>query len=399
MKATQEFPATSAALPRARRQAKVLVVTSSVGAGHNAAARAIVAAMGLYAPEIGVESVDVLAHTPRSFRIFYAGGYTLAVTRFPALYGVGYRLKNRPQDQRRRVSERKRLWFERRAMRRFADYVLEAQPDLLVHTHFLAGPMIERMRRHGQLTTPQFVVVTDNALHRYWYCENVDRWFVPADFSAQPLRMWGIAPDTITVSGIPVHPKWTQPLERAKVLSDWNLPGDKRIVLLSGGTEFTCGPVTKLACQIVDSSPEAHVIVLAGRNKKLLAELAKLSESRDRLVGLSFTDRAHELVRVCSLMVTKAGGMTTTECLAGGAAMVLLRPLPGQEGGNAAYLAREGAAVVVRRWNEVASTVCHLLDDAAALGELTANAIRLYRPGAETIINEIRQAVNCPRPG
>ena len=373
------------------------MATASVGAGHNSAAHAIVAALGEADPGVRVEYLDVLTLTPWAFRAYYAGLYALVVTKLPWGYGLGYWFTNRPHRPTRSLTERRRLWTERRAMRRLADALLADPPDLIVHTHFLAPPVVARlMARHG-LPTRQMVVLTDNDAHRFWYSEGVERWFVPAEHCAEALGLWGIDPAAVTVSGIPVHPKWTRPLETARVRADWNLPPDRRIVLLAGGAEFTCAPIAKLACRIADSCPDACVVVLGGNNKRLLGRLAPLAAARpDRLLGVSFTDRANELVDVCSLMVTKAGGITTAECLAKGTPMVLLKPVPGQEAANARYFQRQGAAVIVRRPAQVAPAVRRLLSDPAELQALGDNAARLYRPAAQTIVAAVREALGRP---
>ena len=256
-------------------------------------------------------------------------------------------------------------------------------------TRFSASTVVGRMISRGHLKARQLVVVTDIQVHRFWYSENVHHWFVPADFSADLLRRWGIRDEQITVSGIPIHPKWTESLDRGKIMEDWQLPTDKKIILLAGGTDFTCGPIVKTAQEILQACPNACVIVLAGRNKRLLANLSQAATSNPRLKPLSFTDRAHELVEVASLMVTKAGGITTAECLAKGRAMVLMNPVPGHERGNAEYLARQGAAVIARKDDEVAETVRRLLADQDALKELSTNARRLHRPATQTIVESI----------
>ena len=372
------------------RAAKVLVVTASVGAGHNSAARAIVSSLQERAPDVEVPYLDLLPMTPWAFRTYYAGGYAFTVTRFPFFYGVGYALTNRPHRPGRGLGEWPRLRNERRAMKKFARYLVDSSPDLVVHTHFLAPPLMGRMIGRGELSAPQITVVTDNDTHRYWYAENVDHWFVPADSCAEHLRTrWGIPGDRITVSGIPVHPKWTRPVDRARALAEWNLPSDKRIVLISGGVEFTCGPIIRIARQVVDECEDAHVVVIGGHNKRLLGHVAELARTRPRLSSVSFTDRLQELLDVCSLMVTKAGGITTAECLARGTPMLLLRPVPGQEGHNAAYFEQQGAAVVARRGRDVAPEIRRLLADEEALRSLAENARRLYRPATETIVSEI----------
>ena len=373
---------------------KILIASASVGAGHNQAARAIAETLRPTVPGAGVEVVDMLTFAPWCFRAYYAGGYAMMVTRFPRLYGLGFWSNNRPQGPRRGLFERLRLLNERLFLRRFARYIRQTKPDIIINTHFLGPPLIAHMIRRGRYAGRQVVVVTDVLMHRYWLSENVEHWFIPAEPPAERLRKWGITPDRITVSGMPIHPKWTETLDRRKILADWNLPADRPIVLLAGGAEFTCGPIVRIARDIVARRGEAFVAVLAGRNKELLGQLARTPEAGRDIVGIPFTDRVHELVAACTLMATKAGGLSTAECLAKGTPMVLLRSVPGQEAGNADYFARRGAAVLARNDNQVADIVARLLADRDALARMAAAAGELYRPGAQTIADAVKRMID-----
>jgi len=374
-----------------RRPRRVLLATASVGAGHNAAARAIEAGLAQLPSPPEIRVADVLAFAPRPFRAYYALGYALMVSHFPRIYGLGYAFTNHPQGARLGLLERQRLWQERLALRKFSRYVRDLSPDLVVHTHFLAPPVLARMTAKGHFEVPQFVVITDNDPHRFWHSRNVRRWFLPSSPGVEKLLRWGVDPDSITVSGMPIHPKWLTGPDRRKVLDDWRLPRDRKVVVLSGGTEFTCGPVVRMAAEMLRLCPEISLVVLGGRNKRLLGRLGKLAGRNDRLFPVSFTDRVNELVWISSLMVTKAGGISTAECLAAGAAMLLPRPVPGQEADNAGYLRDSGAAVVVRSYRRVPAEVRRLLDDEESLGKLADNARRLFAPGTATIVETIRR--------
>ena len=371
---------------------RVLVVTASVGAGHTQAAAALMESLR-DVPGLEADRVDVLDFVPRCFRLSYAGGYALMVTRLPWFYGVGFAVQDHPDRAGRALVERPRLWVERQMLRRFQRMLLDRQPDLIVHTHFLSPPAAGRLIRTARLGARQFVVVTDIRMHRFWYSCDVDHWFAPAEPVAERLGRWGIGPERVTVSGIPVLGKWTQVVDREEVLRQWRLPADRRIVLLAGGAEFTCGPVVKLARRIAALCEDAYVVVIAGRNKKLLGRLACLPEAPGRLVGVAFTDRLHELVDVCSLMITKAGGVTTAECLARATPMLLMKPVPGQEAGNAEYLAARGAARVSRSFRHLPHEVADILSDPATLARLSAGARALHRPAAETIAAAVRRTL------
>jgi len=273
--------------------------------------------------------------------------------------------------------------------------VRDNPPDLVVNTHFLPAAFLGGEIDAGRLHVPQIVTVTDIRMHRFWYAENVDHWFVPTEWNVEALRRWGVEPHRITVSGIPIHERWTRPLDRSQVLADWELPGDRPIVLLSGGTEFVCGPVVEIARRIVRECDGAFAVVLAGRNEELLAALAKLPEAGRDLKGVAFTDRVHELVEVCSLMATKAGGITTAECLAKGTPMLFLRPVPGQEAGNAEYFQSKGAGAIAANTDELIAHARRLLASGEELERMSQAARRLYRPARETIVQAIRSAVNA----
>ena len=366
----------------------ILLCSSSVGAGHNAAALAILEGIRRTCPEAPAVFEDALEHVPSAFRLLYRGGYTLAVTKAPRLYGLGYRMANRPGGPGRSVGERVRLWVERRATRRYVASVLRRRPVLVVATHYLVAPHLGRRIQRGEEGLRLWIVVTDQEAHRYWYAEGVERYFVANADVADAVARWGVPAGRITVSGIPVHPHWTDPVDADEVRRRWKLPGDRPIVLFSGGTYFTLGPAAETVRAII-AATDAHVIALTGSDKRLLAALSALPESPSRLTAVPMTRQGHELAHVASLMVTKAGGLTTAECIAKGLAMVLTKPLPGQEAANARLLAAEGAAVVAPTAEEVVGQVKRLLADRQALADMRASAARLFRPATETITRAI----------
>ncbi len=370
----------------------VLFSSASVGAGHNQAAYAVMAALAEAAPSVQMEFIDTLAHVPAWFRMAYGGGYALMAARLPWLYGLGYRLSHRPTGSGRACSEKARLAVEWRVNRRFRQHLLRRRPALVVATHHMVLPVIGRMIAEGVEGLRLWAVVTDHEAHRFWYGENVERYFVGDDSVVEDLRRWDVPADRITVSGIPVHPKWTAPLERERILRDWRLPADRPIVVVTGGAHFTVGPVPRIARRIAETTG-AYVMVLAGSNKKLAARLASMSVSGGTVVPVGFTDRCHELAEVATLIVTKAGGITTSECIAKGVPMVLSRSGPGQETANVELLCRRGAAVPAPTPRQVVRTVTDLLGCPDKLAQLSRNARALYRPAAQAIAHDIAETI------
>ncbi|MHC4562781.1 MAG: MGDG synthase family glycosyltransferase [Planctomycetota bacterium] len=370
-----------------------MFISASVGAGHNAAARAVMAELAARESAPDMSFVDDMTLVPRAFRAVYSRGFEVAVVRAPRLYGSGFRMTDRPSGPRRTLAERRRLALERRMLKRLRAELLASQPDLIVHTHFLAPPMVGRLIGSGELRSRQVVVITDCELHRFWYAENVDHWFVASESAARTLADYGVPDERVTVSGIPVHPKWTVEVDRQAVLAEWKLPADRKIVLLFGGAHYTTGPIARIARQIAASCRQAYVCVLTGRNEKLRREIDRLAGKQDRVRAIPMTDRLHELVSVCSLMIVKPGGISTAECVAKGTPMVLLKAVPGQESANARFYEGHGAAISTRRWADVVPAVRQLLTDDARLASMAESAGALYRPATTTIADAVLKAL------
>jgi len=369
----------------------VAIITASVGAGHNAAANALRTTLAGRDADLPVDIIDTMDLVPRWFRTVYDDGYRLAVVRLPQLYGLGFRLTDRPHCPGLGLTERPRVGFERRMLRRLQAALLDRQPDLIVHTHFLAPLAVGHLIGSGKLRSRQWTVITDRKVHRIWHAEHVDRYFVANAQSAETVGRWGVEPGQITVSGIPIHPKWSTPIDRPGGLARWSLPGDRPIVLISGGATFTAGAVLRTTDRLARTCPDAFFGLLCGTNGRLLRRITALNYPNVRAIPM--TTRIDELMATCCLMVTKPGGILTAECAAMGVPMVLPRPVPGQEQRNARFFARRGAAIVLKRWGQTAGVVRDLLDDPPRLERMARAARDLHTPAAQTIADAVIDAL------
>jgi processive 1,2-diacylglycerol beta-glucosyltransferase len=346
---------------------RILVLSASVGAGHLRAAEAVTLALRQLAPEATVANVDVLDYTNAAFRKLYARAYLDLVNQAPYLLGYFYDLMDQPTSAEHK-RDRLRVLVERlnlRALLRF----LKAEPwDIVVNAHFLPAEMIAALRKREELTTPQLTVTTDFETHRLWVNQPCDHYFTATEEGAINLQHWGVPAGDITVSGIPIHPAFSQPKDRCECLASQGLEGKRPVVLqLAGG--FGVGPL--------------ELVVVAGRNEELKARLEKIvPPAQHRVKVLGFTTQMDELMAVADLVVSKPGGLTTSETLARGAAMVVVNPIPGQESRNSDYLLENGAAVKINNLATLPYKLTQLLRDPQRLAGLKANARGLGKPQA-----------------
>jgi processive 1,2-diacylglycerol beta-glucosyltransferase len=361
---------------------RILVLSASVGAGHLRAAQAVELALREVVPTATVRNLDVLELTNAAFRRVYGTFYLDLVNKAPHVLGYFYDLLDQPSRSGKNRTDRLRLALEKLNLRKFVHFLKDDPWDLVINTHFLPAEIIASLRRKGELSVPQVTATTDFETHRLWVNQPCEHYFTATAEGARYLQHWGVPAEQTTVTGIPIHPVFAKPKDRAECLARHGVTGDRPVILqLSGG--FGVGPIAKLYRALLEVSRPIELVTIAGRNEAVRKELEAITPpSRHRAKVLGFTDQIDELMAVADVVVSKPGGLTTSETLARGAVMAIVNPIPGQESRNSDYLLENGAAIKVNNLGTLAYKIDSLLEDAAWLARLKANVARLARPRA-----------------
>jgi processive 1,2-diacylglycerol beta-glucosyltransferase len=359
----------------------MLILSASVGAGHLKAAEAVEAAARELDSEATVKHIDVLTLTNKLFRQVYGKAYLDLVNKMPHALGYFYDLLDQePSPQHK--SDRLRQLVQRLNLGKFLRLLQSEHWDVVVNTHFLPAEIIAGLKRERKFAAPQLTVVTDFESHRLWANEPCEHYFTATDEAALALHRWGVPPSATTITGIPVHPVFSRPKDRDLCCRRQEIGGDRPVVLqLAGG--FGVGPIEQIYCTILGVETPLELVVVCGRNTELKAQLDRCSvPPRHRTKVLGFTDQMDELMCAADIVVSKPGGLTTSEILARGAALLILNPIPGQESRNSDYLLENGAAVKASGTATLAYKLDLLLQNHERLAEIKANAARLGRPRA-----------------
>jgi processive 1,2-diacylglycerol beta-glucosyltransferase len=361
---------------------RVLILSASVGAGHLRAAEAVEAALRQTVPDAHVKNVDVLDLTNRVFRRLYGKFYLDLVNKAPHVLGYFYDMLDRPSKSGRNRGDRFRLLLEKLNLRPFIRFLQSEPWDLVINTHFLPAEIIASLRKKKKLFVPQVTATTDFETHRLWVNQPCDRYFTATAEGAMYLQSWGVPSQDIVPTGIPVHPVFSEPKDRAALLAKHGLAGDRPILLqLAGG--FGVGPIERIFRELLAVDLPLEIVAVSGRNEKLKQQLQKIpSPARHRVRVLGFTKEIDELMAVADLVVSKPGGLTTSETLARGAVMVIVNPIPGQESRNSDFLLESGAAIKANNIATLGHKVAALLREPGRLAQLRANVRRIARPRA-----------------
>jgi processive 1,2-diacylglycerol beta-glucosyltransferase len=361
----------------------VLVLSAAVGAGHLRAAQAVELALREVAPpDAHVQNIDILTLTNAAFRKVYGSAYLDLVNHAPHVLGYVYDLMDRPRgpDSKR---DKLRLAVERLNLTRFTEVLEEGNWDVVVNTHFLPAEIIAGLRRKQKLDLPQITVTTDFETHRLWVNEPCDLYTTATDEGAAYLSHWGVPREHVRVTGIPIHPVFRAPKDRAACLANQGLVGDGRPIVLQLAGGFGVGPIEKLFRGVLEVKTPLEVVVVCGRNEEVREQLSQVDvPPRHRAKVMGFTTQIDELMEVADVVLSKPGGLTTSEVLARGAAMAIVNPIPGQESRNSDFLLENGAAIKINNAGTLPFKLEQLLSDGKRLEQLKSNARRLARPEA-----------------
>ncbi len=358
---------------------RILVLHASAGAGHRRAAEALVKSFHAEGA-MDVQVKDVLEFTPALFKQTYAKGYLDVVKQVPELWGYMYSR----MDKKARIPWRRKVRsiFNQMNTGEFARFYEKYDPDVVVCTHFMPLEILSNRSSKAKRPVRLFCVVTDFVVHSLWIVENVDCYYVATDEERRLLIRRGQAEAGVEVTGIPVDPVFGRRMAKAEARAmldiDVEMP---TVLLLSGG--FGVGPAIELIQSCVSTDVGCQVLVVAGSNGELESEARALaSDSKTPIKVYGFVKNIHEMMDASDLVVSKPGGLTTSELLAKGIPMVIVDPIPGQEQRNCEYILENGAGVRLYDAEDAPARIGAVMRDPERMACMCDNALRLGRPDA-----------------
>ena len=361
--------------PETRRDAPTIwILYASTGRGHQRAAEAVTAALRRSHTGCSVQLFDILELTEWPLAVGYRVGYSLGVKRARAVYRFLY--------ERWRAPEKAQASPLLRFAPRFADPLAArmagAPPAMVVSTHFLGSYLADHLRTRGLWKGPLWQVVTDFRPHGFQVMAGIERYLIPSPEAAEVLRRYGIAPDALSVTGIPCSEEFRRVGERRATSP--RPRGPRRVLFLGHGlTATSLVPwVRRLA-----EAREVRLTVAGISSPRLEACLRWLTARAANAVEVhGLVDFLPRLMAEADLVVGKAGGLTCSEAMDAGVPMALCLCYPGQEEENRDYLVERGAAAAVTDPREVRE----LAMDPGRLESLARGSRRLGRADAASSI-------------
>ena len=362
---------------------KVLIFYAKYGGGHLSAARSIESCINENFKNIDVELIDFMEYASKEFNRITTKAYSEMAKKAPKTWGHLYWESQKGPLAHISTTSNKILSIKLKKL------ITEKKPDLVISTHPFSSQICGFLKKHNKINCKIATIITDFASHDQWlvYSNYIDYIFVACNEMEQELFEKGLEKNKIFVTGIPISSKFSVNYDKKNILKDFNLNPNKKVILFFGGGEFGLGKNFTLQVfqAFVKYSNNIQIIAISGKNQKLKTAFQNIvleNHSEENVQIFEYTNKVPELMSISSLVVTKPGGLTSSESLASGLPIVIINPIPGQEEQNAEYLEKNNSAIWIKKDDDINSIVNNLLSDSKKLNEMKKNAKLIAKPNS-----------------
>ena len=392
---------------------KVLIMSASTGGGHNRAARAIkeeLESRTIDNMSIECEIVDSLKLVNNTMDKVISGGYEKSALYTPKAYGSVYRFSETSLASK---NEFKGNPLTSLMARKFKHLLNDSSPDLIIGTHPFPMIALSTLKKNNNIHSlsrsesfykstkvdipPMISVLTDYTTHSTWIQNEIDYYIVGHEYVKELLVYEGVDSEKVKAFGIPVEKSFLSHRDRETVLTELGLSPEKLTVLLMGGS-FGAGNIKETLEELLTVDRDFQILVVTGRNEHLKDRLSKMLDStihNKNICLLGYTNKMNDILASIDVLISKPGGLTTTEALLNDVPMIVPYFIPGQEEENLDFLTNCGAALRTTKNYSLPLLLKVLIDDPSRLDSLRKNikSIRKFN-SAVNISNLVLDILN-----
>ncbi|MDP2653859.1 MAG: glycosyltransferase [Candidatus Omnitrophota bacterium] len=356
---------------------RILLLYISKVSGHRQATIAIQRALRKLDPNVEAPSINGFGYTYPFLEKVVNSAYMAVIRRAPHIWDSMY---DNPKLVKR--SQFIQNFLHKASHKKIAQLFKDYQPDTVVCTQAFPCGMVADYKISHSLDVTLVAVLTDFAPHSFWIHEGIDYYIVPAAELKDRFVKKGVPPDKIKVYGIPIRAKFAVQLDKNPIREKLGLRADLPTLLLMGGGQGL-GPIKEAVTSLLRVPTDLQMIVIAGTNTELLKWLQDTARtSPKKLISYEYANNVDELMEMATLIITKPGGMTTSEALAKGLPMAIINPLPGQEMRNTDFLLNKGIAIRIDGTEDIGEEIDLLLRSPERLSAMRRAASDHGKPHA-----------------
>ena len=362
---------------------KIMIFYGSYGGGHLSAAKSIKDYIENNYPDTKIEMIDCVQYINKVLNKVTTKAYEEFAKKAPEVWGFIYKKSEKGLVSKLSNDSNKLMAIK------LKNLLQDFSPDYVISTHPFSSQMCSYLKKKEKVNFKLATIMTDFAPHDQWllYPEYVDYFFVAHQKMKEQLVQRGIEETKIYSTGIPLSNRFLKTYNRDNILKEFGLLKDKKTILFFGGGEFGLGKstTTEILKILAEDFNDLQVIAIAGRNesmKKKFETIVNVANRQDSIKVLDYTNKVPELMTISDLVITKPGGLTTTESLASNLPIVIINPIPGQEEENASFLENNGVGIWIKKHDNIKEKLESILKDSKKLNEMKNYTKELSKPNS-----------------
>jgi len=354
---------------------KVMIFYGSYGGGHLSAARSIKEYIEINYKDIEIQMVDCIEYVNKMVNKVTTTAYTELAKKAPWAWGYVYKKAEKGFMARVTTDSNKLMAYKLNRL------IQEFNPDYVISTHPFSSQMCAYLKKKNKAHFKLATIMTDYAPHDQWllYPEEVEYFFVAHNGMRDALINKGISKAKVYATGIPLSNRFLEHYNKKEILAELGLKQGKKRILFFAGGELGLGKNATLEVlkTFAEHFHNIQIIAIAGRNKDMKEKFEEVVENtsrEDSIKILEYTNKVPELMSISDLVVTKPGGLTTTESLASGLPIIVINPIPGQEEENATFLEQNDVGIWIRKEDNIKEVLENILGNPEKMLEMKVKA-------------------------
>jgi len=321
---------------------KVLLLSVTAGQGHHSASKALMDEF--LKMNIECKMLDTYKYLSTIIGATIDKGYDFASSVVPALYGNGYRSAEKKNQENEFTSFH---LISAAYAHKISAYIEEEAPDFIICTHIGTALLMNYLKEHKELKIAVMGIITDFTVQPYWDNALQIEYIVCAHelLRNQFIKRNVVGPQILPL-GIPINTKFSNSTDKTKAREMLGISPDKfTILLMSGGAAY--GNLPKLLKSIDELDFDFQLLCVCGKNKPKYLRISKLIPKLKKTYYLyGFVDNVDIMMDASDCLISKPGGLSSSEALAKKLPLIIVNPIPGQEERNAEFFLNNGAAML-----------------------------------------------------
>ncbi len=354
---------------------RTLILTITTGQGHNQVAKNLSCCLS----ESGADSfsMDVFEYINPVLKEVISHGYLMSTKRLPKVYGKAYRMAEKRDTDGKEISVVKIT--SSIMARKLAKFVNEYMPDVIICTHVFAAMLVSSIKKKIKDDVKTVGIVTDFTVHPYWEETELDYYITATDLLVSQAIKKGISAEKVIPLGIPIDSKFANGIEKSEARRMLGMGDEATVLVMSGSMGY--GKLGKMIKTLDEADADFQILSVCGHNQRLKKQIDRMN-FKHKVYNYGFSDKVDLFMDAADCIITKPGGLTTSEALAKGLPIIMANPIPGQEDRNVEFLLNNGAAVKVSPTYPIDEVICQMFTNEKRLDGLRQMVNILGKPNA-----------------